>query len=242
MRSPHGDQINDDPIITRIRRILLVAMMTQLLACLILSLNGIQALQQSILVLALSIQAGVLLGAAVQQGTIRRLIAMAKAKNITKKKFKAAMGRDPVQDELERCNCAAAGRIGHWGCGWCEEHNKPMFACPCMRRRMEETERMATVTLNYELDLSRPPLRDIVTVNLTVAPVRMGSDAPRGPEGPKVVRPMTEVEKEIARADMAFLIAKEKESGDWDKWQESQKHWTGAGVQRDLRTGRFRAR
>ena len=235
MRNHHGDQINNDPIVTRIRRILLVAMMTQLLACLILSLNGIQPLQQSILLLALSIQAGVLLGAAVQQGTIKRLIAMAKAKKITKKKFKAAMGRDPASDELERCNCAAAGRIGHWGCGWCEEHNKPRFSCACLQRQME-SERMVSVPL------PRPPLRDIVTVNLTVAPVRMGADAPRGPEGPKVVRPMTEVEKEIARADMAFLIAKEKESGDWDKWQESQKHWTGAGVQRDLRTGRFRAR
>ena len=235
MRSPHGDQINNDPIVTRIRRILLVAMMTQLLACLILFLRGAMTpLQQStlllalsILLLALSIQAGVLLGVVVQQGTIRmqqgtirRLIAMAKSKVVTKKKFKAAMGRDPIQDELERCNCALGGSTGHWGCGWCEECNKPRYTCS---------------------HLPRPPLSNIVTV----APVRMGSDAPRGPEGPKVVRPMTEVEKEIARADMAFLIAKEKESGDWDKWQDSQKNWRGQSgplVERDVRTGRFRAR
>jgi hypothetical protein len=38
---------------------------------------------------------------------------------------------------------------------------------------------------------------------------------------------MTEVELELAKADMAFLIAKEKESGDWDKWQDSQRNWTG---------------
>jgi hypothetical protein len=155
---------------------------------------------------------------------------------ITKKKFKAAMGRKPSSDELERCNCALGGSISHWGCGWCEECNKPRFACPCTYRRME-AERRVTVPLDYTWDWPRP--------QLTEAPVRIGSDAPRGPEGPKVVRPMTEVEKEIARADMAFLIAKEKESGDWDKWQESQKRWDGRSgplVDRDVRTGRFRAR
>ena len=235
MRSPHGDQINNDPIVQRMQRLLVVATMIQLLICLVLFLRGAMTpLQQStlllalsILLLALSIQAGVLLGVVVQQGTIRmqqgtirRLIAMAKSKVVTKKKFKAAMGRDPIQDELERCNCALGGSTGHWGCGWCEECNKPRYVCS---------------------HLPRPPLSNIVTV----APVRMGSDAPRGPEGPKVVRPMTEVEKEIARADMAFLIAKEKESGDWDKWQDSQKHWRGQNgplVDRDIRTGRFRAR
>ena len=229
MRSPHGDQINNDPIVQRMQRLLVVATMIQLLICLVLFLRGAMTpLQQSTLLLALSIQAGVLLGVVVQQGTIRmqqgtirRLIAMAKSKVVTKKKFKAAMGRDPIQDELERCNCALGGSTGHWGCGWCEECNKPRYVCS---------------------HLPRPPLSNIVTV----APVRMGSDAPRGPEGPKVVRPMTEVEKEIARADMAFLIAKEKESGDWDKWQDSQKNWNGRPdaptVERDFRTGRFRAR
>jgi hypothetical protein len=36
-------------------------------------------------------------------------------------------------------------------------------------------------------------------------------------------RPLDEVEREIVRADMAELIAREKESGDWAKWEESQR-------------------
>jgi len=148
-------------------------------------------------------------------------------KRITKKKFRAAMGRDPQQDELDRCNCAAAGTVGHWGCGWCEEHNKPRFSCACLQRQMGT-------------HLPRPP-----AVTLAV-PVRMGSDAPRGPEGPKVTRPLDEVEREMVFADMRYLIEKEKESGDWDKWQKSQRYWDGRDrprlmVERDAR-GRFRSR
>jgi hypothetical protein len=148
---------------------------------------------------------------------------MAKSKRITAKKFKAAMGRDPIQDELERANCAQAGEMGHWGCGWCENCNKPRTICPCeTNRRMAERVMMVTIPLTY----------------VNVVPTRLGSDAPRGPVGPKDPRPMTDVEREIARADMAFLIAKEKESGDWDKWLDSQKNWTG--VDRDA-NGRFTA-
>jgi hypothetical protein len=36
-------------------------------------------------------------------------------------------------------------------------------------------------------------------------------------------RPLDEVEREIVMADMRYLIQKEKESGDWAKWEESQK-------------------
>ena len=36
-------------------------------------------------------------------------------------------------------------------------------------------------------------------------------------------RPLDEVEREIVRADMAELIAREKENGDWAKWEESQR-------------------
>jgi hypothetical protein len=133
-------------------------------------------------------------------------------KKITKKKFKEATGRKPSDDDMGRVNCAAAGTIGHYQCGWCEEHDKPRLVCSCIFR-------------------TRPPVSSgIVTVNLTVAPMSNPSERPgikRGPEGPKVVRPMTEVELELAKADMAFLIAKEKESGDWDKWKDSQRNWTG---------------
>jgi hypothetical protein len=34
--------------------------------------------------------------------------------------------------------------------------------------------------------------------------------------------PMTEVELEIARADMAYLKQQEIDSGDWDKWLKDQ--------------------
>jgi hypothetical protein len=38
-------------------------------------------------------------------------------------------------------------------------------------------------------------------------------------------RPLDHVEREIVRADMAKLIAREKESGDWAKWEESHRSW-----------------
>lgn len=48
-------------------------------------------------------------------------------KKITRKKFIAATGRKPEQDDLERCNCGNAGAIGHWCCGWDYKHDLPMF-------------------------------------------------------------------------------------------------------------------
>jgi hypothetical protein len=229
MRNHHGDQISDDPLVRRMRRLLLVATMTELLVCLVLFLRGVTQAQQSILVLALSIQAGVLAGVGVQTGLFERLLAMAKAKTISAKKFKAAMGREPVQDELERCNCNLSGQLGHYGCGWCAEHNKPHFACPCMQRRME-SERMTVIPLIYESDLPRPPLSNIVRVTVTLSvtdPTPGDMRARPAPEGSKPPEPMNEVELEIARADMKFLIEKEKENGDWDKWLKSQRTWDG---------------
>lgn len=46
---------------------------------------------------------------------------------ITSKMFKEATGHDPVEDDLERCNCDKAGTIGHSTCGWNYRANKPMF-------------------------------------------------------------------------------------------------------------------
>jgi hypothetical protein len=43
--------------------------------------------------------------------------------------FASRVGREPVQDDLERCNCPEAGEPGHWGCGWCEQCDKPRFVC-----------------------------------------------------------------------------------------------------------------
>jgi len=38
-----------------------------------------------------------------------------------------------------------------------------------------------------------------------------------------IPKPFDKVELEIVRADMAELIAREKENGDWEKWLESQR-------------------
>lgn len=46
---------------------------------------------------------------------------------ITREKFIAATGREPEQDDLERCNCRFAGDIMHRFCGWNEAHDKPQF-------------------------------------------------------------------------------------------------------------------
>lgn len=51
-----------------------------------------------------------------------------KAKSIiTEEMFKAAMNSDPIQDDLERCNCERAGELGHLCCGWNYKLNVPMF-------------------------------------------------------------------------------------------------------------------
>lgn len=46
---------------------------------------------------------------------------------ITREKFVQATGREPQDDDLERCNCQSAGRAAHSCCGWSEEHDKPQF-------------------------------------------------------------------------------------------------------------------
>jgi hypothetical protein len=46
---------------------------------------------------------------------------------ITRDRFFAATGREPMQDDLDRCNCRLAGRHGHTCCGWNETLDKPQF-------------------------------------------------------------------------------------------------------------------
>lgn len=46
---------------------------------------------------------------------------------ITREKFVEATGREPEQDDLERCNCERAGQIGHLCCGWNALLNMPQF-------------------------------------------------------------------------------------------------------------------
>lgn len=46
---------------------------------------------------------------------------------ITAPMFKAATGHEPMNDDLQRCNCEDAGEIGHSGCGWDKKRNMPNF-------------------------------------------------------------------------------------------------------------------
>jgi hypothetical protein len=48
---------------------------------------------------------------------------------ITREMFFNAVGCDPIQDDLDRCNCHQAGKLGHWSCGWCESCNCPVLKC-----------------------------------------------------------------------------------------------------------------
>jgi len=50
---------------------------------------------------------------------------------ITKKIFKEKTGHNPVDDDLERCNCNLVGAVGHSYCGWCDKHDLPRFVCGC---------------------------------------------------------------------------------------------------------------
>lgn len=52
---------------------------------------------------------------------------------IASQDFIAATGREPQRDDLERCNCPLAGRLGHWMCGWNKDQNKPQFEVGIMR-------------------------------------------------------------------------------------------------------------
>jgi hypothetical protein len=47
---------------------------------------------------------------------------------ITEQQFKDMVGREPENDDLDRCNCVRAGEPGHSSCGICK-HNKPVFEC-----------------------------------------------------------------------------------------------------------------
>jgi len=52
-------------------------------------------------------------------------------KYIDAKQFKKIMGREPIEDDLDRVNCLHPGELGHHYCGWCTECNRPKFACTC---------------------------------------------------------------------------------------------------------------
>ena len=45
---------------------------------------------------------------------------------ITEAKFKESVGVDPIQDDLERCNCNIRGAM-HTHCGWDSDRDMPVF-------------------------------------------------------------------------------------------------------------------
>lgn len=56
---------------------------------------------------------------------------------ITEQQFKEATGQEPVNDDLDRCNCRDAGKMMHQQCGWSTKHNLPMFLVPYAEREQE---------------------------------------------------------------------------------------------------------
>jgi hypothetical protein len=60
-----------------------------------------------------------------------RMLMDAPTSVITREKFIASVGREPISDDLDRCNCTEAGLLGHTSCGWCLNCDKPRFMCRC---------------------------------------------------------------------------------------------------------------
>ena len=50
--------------------------------------------------------------------------------HITAEIFQRFVGRAPINDDLERCNCPLAGQFMHTSCGWCGICMKPKYMCP----------------------------------------------------------------------------------------------------------------
>jgi hypothetical protein len=65
---------------------------------------------------------------------------------ITAEQFKAATGREPEHDDLERVNCSKSGEIGHYFCGWDSEANRPQYEVG-IRVKTRETAKRATPVL-----------------------------------------------------------------------------------------------
>jgi len=46
---------------------------------------------------------------------------------ITRDIYFKNVGQEPIEDDLERCNCDKAGQPHHSCCGWNISYNKPVF-------------------------------------------------------------------------------------------------------------------
>lgn len=49
---------------------------------------------------------------------------------ITADQYEKATGYAPENDDLERANCKAAGKLGHWSCGWNHDADLPFTMAP----------------------------------------------------------------------------------------------------------------
>ena len=56
---------------------------------------------------------------------------------ITAELFRQYTGREPQDDDLERCNCTKRG-AGHTWCGWNISHNAPRFEVGDLTKEGEE--------------------------------------------------------------------------------------------------------
>lgn len=50
--------------------------------------------------------------------------------DINEEVFLKATGHKPENDDLDRCNCKEAGKLGHDWCGWSRMVNRPNFHLP----------------------------------------------------------------------------------------------------------------
>ena len=50
---------------------------------------------------------------------------------MNKEEYFRSTGYVPEQDDLQRANCKKAGEPMHSCCGWCKEHDLPIFMCGC---------------------------------------------------------------------------------------------------------------
>lgn len=69
------------------------------------------------------------------------------------KEYKAATGREPEQDDLERANCKKHGVVwGHACCGVCPICGKPRTDCIHPRRKSPEEVEEELIARGYDLD------------------------------------------------------------------------------------------
>lgn len=53
-------------------------------------------------------------------------------KIFTVREFIQMTGSEPVQDDMNRLNCAMSGKVGHEKCGYCNFNELPKFMVLCI--------------------------------------------------------------------------------------------------------------